>query len=258
MAILYTFGPSHFCEKARWAVDICGVPYREVRCFPGPHMLTARRIAPGGSLPILESLDRIIQGSCPIMDWLEATYRPPWRYQTPAAEREQIEGLAKRANEGLGPAIRRLVYAEILPTDPDSIAQQMLKGVSWGHGSIGKLMWPVIQKAMMNQLQATSRDVPEARERFEQELDDLDTLLQDGRRFLVGDHLTRADITAASLISPIARPPEHPVYSEAEPWPAFQQVIAPYQDRPGVRWAQEIYRDFRQKSGDASARTAHA
>ena len=42
---LYTFGLSHYCEKARWSLDLCGVPYQEVRWAPGPHLLTARRIA---------------------------------------------------------------------------------------------------------------------------------------------------------------------------------------------------------------------
>ena len=40
---LVTIPISHYCEKARWALDRAGMPYREERHVQGIHRLAARR-----------------------------------------------------------------------------------------------------------------------------------------------------------------------------------------------------------------------
>jgi glutathione S-transferase len=94
-------------------------------------------------------------------------------------------------------------------------------------------------------MRATQDDIPQARADVERELEALDTTLGNGRRFLLGDHLTGADIATASLLSPIARPRQHPVYGTAAPSDPEQQIINTYRDRPCVRWALRLYEDFR-------------
>lgn len=34
---------SHFSEKARWVLDLAGIPYREESRLPGPHVFATRR-----------------------------------------------------------------------------------------------------------------------------------------------------------------------------------------------------------------------
>src|SRR6187397_1237510 len=49
-----TFGFSHFCEKARWALDWHGIAYQEIGWPPGVHRILAKRCgAKGTTLPIL-------------------------------------------------------------------------------------------------------------------------------------------------------------------------------------------------------------
>ena len=40
---LITIPISHYCEKARWALERAGLPYREERHVQGIHRLAARR-----------------------------------------------------------------------------------------------------------------------------------------------------------------------------------------------------------------------
>lgn len=247
MATLYTFAISHYCEKARWSLDLCGLDYREVHWVPGPHVVAARRIAAGGgSVPILTSAGNTIQGSGAILDWLESAGRAGWHHEASSAERGEIERIEERADRGLGVAVRRLIYAVSLPTEPLAVARQLLRGASWRQTPLAWLMWPVTRRLIMSGLHAKAEDVPQARAGVEKELDHLDERLGDERRFLVGDRLTRADIAVASLISPIARPAQHPVYAAMTPWPTYRTIIEAYSDRPCVRWANDIYRDFRQ------------
>ena len=59
MALLYQFAGSHYCEKARWALDFKGVGYQARNLVPGFHMRTARRIATATMLPILVDDERL-------------------------------------------------------------------------------------------------------------------------------------------------------------------------------------------------------
>lgn len=69
--------------------------------------------------------------------------------------------------------------------------------------------------------------------------------MADGRRYLVGDQLSLADITAASLLAPIACPAEHPVYGDAAYQAGMAATLAPWQARPGMVWVRELYRQQR-------------
>ncbi len=241
---LYTFGPSHFCEKARWALDLCGYEYHEERWAPGPHLLAARRLAPETSVPILRCAGGTIQGSDRIIDWLEKSGHPPWSLDLTAEESALATEIEQRADRGIGVAIRRLIYAMTLSRDGGRSARQLFDGVVWWQRPLARLMWPVTRRAIMRGLRASAGDVAEARAEVESELDHCD-VLADGRRFLVGDRFTRADIALASLLSPIARPAEHPVYPRAPSSRVTEQLHAAYGERPSTRWARRIYRDFR-------------
>ena len=50
---LLEFPHSHYCEKARWALDFKGIPFEAVAVMPGLHMLTIRLYAPDTAVPVL-------------------------------------------------------------------------------------------------------------------------------------------------------------------------------------------------------------
>lgn len=245
MATLYTFGASHYCEKARWALDLCGLDYEEVRWAPGPHLIAVRGLAPGTSVPILRLAGSTIQGSDRIIDRLEAEGRGAWCTQAAPGETEKIMWLERRADEGIGVAVRRLAYAMTLPAKGGHSARRLFTDAVWWQRPLARLMWPVTRRAIMKGLGATAADLPDARAGLERELDHFDALLQDGRRFLLGDRFTRADIALASLLSPIADPAQHPVYPGLPDSSATEALKAAYGERPCVGWARQIYRDFR-------------
>lgn len=254
MATLFTFGPSHYCEKARWALDLAAVPYREVRWAPGPHLLSARRIAPQSLVPILRHSGAVIQGSGRITDWAETQGRTTWTSDASPAERAEIADLEAWADNALGVAVRRLSYATSLGTESRAVAAALFRGAVWWQRPLAPLMWPVSRQAIMRGLKATAADIPDARAALERELDHLDRLVGGKNRFLVGERLGRADIAVASLLSPIIFPAEHPVYGTLPPWQAQRKIIEAYRDRPCARWTAALYRDFRRPARrDAAA-----
>ena len=67
---LVTFGISHFCEKARWALDWHGITYDEISWPPGVHLVLTKRCgAKATTLPIVLDGERGIQGRGAIIDW---------------------------------------------------------------------------------------------------------------------------------------------------------------------------------------------
>jgi glutathione S-transferase len=48
---LLTIPISHYCEKARWALERAGIPYREERHVQGVHQIVALRASGGITVP---------------------------------------------------------------------------------------------------------------------------------------------------------------------------------------------------------------
>ena len=80
---LYTFAMSHFCEKIRWTLELCGLPFDEKPMTPVFHAVAAWRMGGRGrtSLPILKishtaSRVSFVQDSTRILAWLDRESGP--------------------------------------------------------------------------------------------------------------------------------------------------------------------------------------
>ena len=71
---LLVFPYSHYCEKARWALDYKDIPFQAVAIMLGWHVITLRKYAPDTSVPVLLSDNEVVQGSSEIIDYLERKY----------------------------------------------------------------------------------------------------------------------------------------------------------------------------------------
>lgn len=108
-----------------------------------------------------------------------------------------------------------------------------------------RLAWSRICRYMIHELDLGVEQGRESRLIIETELDWLDGLLADGRAFLFGEHLSRVDISAASLLSPLVLPPEHPTYHNLQLPPGVAADVAGWQERRSIRWIGNIYQNYR-------------
>jgi glutathione S-transferase len=209
MPTLFTFAISHYAEKARWAADYKRIGYQERRLLPGAHLFVTRRLAPSSSVPILVDGGQVIQGSSAIIDHLDARF--PEFELTPEepAERAQARELEQWLDRELGETVRRAFYADAL-RHPELVVPLFTQGGPW---------WgPLFYRIGFRFLAAGIREMYSiSRERVTADLAGLDAVFErvdgllSGRRFLVGDRFTRADLTLAALAGPLFGPPEHPV-----------------------------------------------
>jgi glutathione S-transferase len=239
---LVTFGISHFCEKARWALDWHGVVYEEISWPPGVHQILAKRCgAKGTTLPILLDNEMVVQGSGAIIDWADQKAQDH-RQKLTLADALEIE---QRVDDVIGFHVRRLGYAEILPRFPHLAKPALFRNSSSAHRLVGNMMWPVTRRVMMRMYDITPEAASESRSKLECELDWLDSKLSDGRLYLTGDCFSRADLTAASLLAPFARPREMPVFHQMSFPDALAADFEHWRDRPVMRWVVTQYQTHR-------------
>jgi glutathione S-transferase len=239
---LITFGISHYCEKARWALDWHGVDYDEIGWPPGLHVILSKlRGAKHTTVPILLDGKRVIQGSGAIIDWADDQAQESSRRLTFPSALE----IERRADDGIGISARRLFYAGILPEAPDVVKPAFFANTSRLHRLIGNVMWPVTPRVIMTRYEIRPGAGQESRAKLDVELDWLDSLLADGRQYLSGDRFSRADITVASLLAPLAPPEQMKTYHNLALPKALIADFERWRDRPIMRWMAERYRTGR-------------
>lgn len=227
---LYVLGPSHFCERARWALDYAGIAYEEERWAIGPHALHARRIAARSSLPILDTGAGIIQGSDALLDWCGI----------PDGDRE----LERRFVEEVAPLVRRYRYAGLL-NDPDSkVLDILLDGVDPAEATLARLAWPATRRMMIAGMRTQAEHLPDLDCQIAEALAWFGDVLAD-RRYLVGARFGRADLTAASLLSPLARPEACPLYRQVQTSTAIEERLDEWSQAPALRWVEQMYTEHR-------------
>lgn len=242
------FPHSHYCEKARWALDLKGVAYRRKALFPGLHLFRLRGL-PTSSVPVLRDDHVSIQGSGEILDYLDQRF--PQRPLTPsgAAERTQCADWERYLDREIGEHIRRFCYFHLLDR-PDLVGYFFCHGQSPLRRVAFRAAYPLLRPKLVEAYDIRQAGAERSRIALQAAIRRLGEHLKD-RDFVVGDHLTRADITAASMLSLFALPPEHPVA-----WPdlgaAGREVVAPFESDPVVEWTREIYRRWRRPAPNAS------
>lgn len=244
---LYVFAISHYCEKARWGLDALGADYELRHLPPGAHLqITSELGAAGSSLPLLVSGDLIVHGSSAILDWVDTKNADPSLRLAPDAEfAEACRALEERLDDIVGVHVRRYYYSEAMVEHPESVRPIFTRDLEASERQAVEESWAIVRQVMIDSMDLGAEQGRESRLILETEFDWFDALLADGRRYLVGDRFSRADITAASLLAALALPEEHPTYGLLEVPPRVSRDLERWSRRPTAKWVGDIYRDHR-------------
>lgn len=243
---LYIFAISHYCEKARWALDYLGIDYATKHVPPGLHRSIAKKLgAKRSSVPILAADRGVVQGSAEIIGWADANTSNNELRLIPDTGREECIALEKRLDDILGVHIRRYYYSEALVEHPKSVRPIFTRDLPFLQKLSVSLAWRVICEAMIDRMDLGYEQGQESRRIVEEELDWLDGLLSDGRKFLCGNQFSCADIAAASLLAALATPENHPTYANLRLPPRVAEDMVNWGNRHSVNWVREIYSQYR-------------
>jgi glutathione S-transferase len=249
-AKLITISFSHYCEKARWALDRCGVPYVEESHLPVFHYLATYRNKAKRTVPALVDGTTVVRDSTDIVAWADK-HRPG--SLIPLSGAEDALTIEDDLDNHFGPATRRWAYFYLLPNrnaDP-----YIVEGVPRWQRTLLKLTRPVAVAYLRRGLKIDEAGVQRSLVKIEETLTRVDEIVADGRRYLAGDRFTVADLTFAALASPILLPPKHPAQKipfDLLPDEARSRVEA-WRARPSGRFALSLYARERNANRASSA-----
>ena len=153
--------------------------------------------------------------------------------------------IESRLNDVLGVHVRRMYYSEALVEHPQTVLPIFADCLADEDARFVRDAWEFIAAAMVEKMDLGADQGRESRHIVMEHLDWLDTLLDDGRSYLVGGRFSRVDVGAAALLAPLAQAPEHPTYSGLQVPPRIAQDISDWQQRPVSQYVANMYRQHR-------------
>ncbi len=205
-ARLVTIRYSHFCEKARWALDRARVPYVEEA---HPPLLSWRAtLGAGGNrtAPVfVTSEGRVLRESTEILEHADRHGSAPPLFPDGAVG-DDVRALEARFDHELGPHARRYAYDLVLRADSAVIEDLLSSGASPFEARLARRFRGAFVFAIRRGLRVDPPGVERSRAKLEVLMAEIEARLADGRTFLAGDAFSAADLTFAALSAPLAFP----------------------------------------------------
>jgi glutathione S-transferase len=245
---LITIPPSHYCEKARWALDLAKIPFIEERHPPLLHVRPASKgRAAGHSTPVLVADGEVVPDSTEILEFVQRRHGAVWSpYPLDSQLRLQVEELEELFDSRLGPHTRRLAYYHLLQ-HRDLFLDSVLAGVGGWERRVFTALAPIMAFLMRRGMNITPVSAERSLERVREIFSGVTDRLADGRTFLVGSGFSAADLTFASLAAPAVLPPNY-----GSPLPTLDrlpggmlEVVEEFRATPAGEFVLTMYRDHR-------------
>ena len=238
---LYQFPISHYCDKARWALDHKGLDYDVVNLMPGEHLRRIKKLTRGAghTVPLLCDGDETILGSAQILSHLDASYpHTPCLTPTDPTQEAATRQWETLADEIIGPSVRRVLYWELFK-DSQLTREVMQEGLDLRRKLLLSMALPVLKRVMRKGMQIDAVHVERSTNALLEAFEKLcDHHTSTGSDYLVGDTFTRADIAVSALLRPMLRGPDGEVPVKLLTEPLSTQLHA-------LRWILDVYEKHR-------------
>jgi glutathione S-transferase len=248
--VLWQLEVSHYSEKVRWALDYKEVSHLRRSPLPGTHIPIAFFLTRGAhpTVPVLELDGRVIGDSTEIIAALDAKYLDRPLYPSKPEERARALELEEWFDENLGPHTRLLPFYELIQ-EPELFGEVAASQVPGPLGKVKPLVGAYGRVYTSLRWGANKHeDAERARAGIVSALDKVEAELETGGgQFLVGERLSVADVTAASLFYPLVVPPDGPLDPDLPRPPAFDRFRQELSGRPGYKWVEETYSRHRHR-----------
>jgi glutathione S-transferase len=249
--ILWHLKVSHYNEKARWALDYKGLPHTRRALDPGSHEKVARKLSGGTTFPVLQLNGKVLGDSTEIIAELERIRPRPALYPADPTLRQRALELEDHFDEELGPHTRllavhhafqdrRLGFATFVPDMPAT------------RRAVAGLVFPRIRKQIDKQFGIDEESVANAFGRLRQ----AGKLLHSEagpNGYLCGDQFSVADLTLASLLSPLVCPNQFPYAQPQRDHPLFEPIRRALREAALDEWTREMYFRHRGPSAEQPA-----
>lgn len=227
---LITIPVSHYCEKIRWALTRSQIPFVEERHMPPFHRFATRQVGRqtdlaieaerhlspinrfvswfvgGQSVPVLITEKSILTSSKEILKYVDAiTSDRSELYPTDSENRQQVENLVETFDSLLAPAVRQWFYFYTF-NQPHLIQPLWCQGVPWFERVFFPIVFRWMRSTVFQMYTINVESASAAHERICKIFEMVESLLVDGRTYLVGNQFSAADLTFATLAAAVVMP----------------------------------------------------
>jgi glutathione S-transferase len=247
---LITIPISHFCEKARWALDRAGIPYRERAHMQILHWFVVKRAGGGMTAPVLVCGDgRVLCESADIVAWADSRAGLGLY-----PDGSQVRELEHDYDRRLGPEGRRWMYNE-MRSRRDLVIKYGPTGVPAWQRRMLPLAWPVASRVIDRYLDITPAKAAQSLGEVRATFDEVGERLADGRPYLTGERFTAADLAFAALSASVLVPPGYGVpLPQPDELPAgMAAAVRELRDHPAGQHAMRMFREERRAASVTAA-----
>lgn len=249
---LWQIEPSHYSEKVRWALAYKDVAHQRRAPTPGVHRPIALALTRGrhDRLPVLR-LDggEVVGDSTAIIAALEREHPDPPLYPADPADRERALALETFFDEECGPHMRRFSWQQLIG-DTAAVRDMLMPRAPAVQQQALRVVFPAFRPLLRRDYGISAEGAERSLAALRAAVDRLESELGDGD-YLVGGAFSVADLTAASLLTPLICPPERE-YPPASIPDAVRAVREELEARRGGRWVHEMYARHRGIGAPAS------
>ncbi len=209
--VLVTIPISHYCEKARWALDRAGIAYVEQAHIQAIHRFATRRAGGGLTAPVLICADGAIADSTDILAWVDAQSSPLRAlYPKSPGRAAVVRGLEDHFNTSLGPQSRCWLYQQLRGRRDLALDYGCAGVPAWERMTL-RLGYPALIAIVAHVLDVTPTTGLRSEHEVRAVFDAVGEYLSDGRRYICGEEFTAADLTFSALAAPMLMPASYGV-----------------------------------------------
>lgn len=189
-------------------MDRLAFPYVEESHLPPLHRFATSPLG-ASSVPVLVTEAAVLKDSGSILKYVDRLAAPEGRlYPSAPALWREVDALAADLDARLGIAVRQWGYFHGLQ---DRLLMQQLwceKVPPWQR-SLFPITFPVTKYLANRAYSINAESAKAAYRRIQRIFGSVGDRLADGRKYLVGDQFSAADLTFACLSAPVLLPPEY-------------------------------------------------
>eukprot|EP00744_Colponema_vietnamica_P009659 GILI01013716.1.p1 GENE.GILI01013716.1~~GILI01013716.1.p1 ORF type:complete len:302 (-),score=67.29 GILI01013716.1:168-1004(-) len=263
-----TIPASHFCEKARWALDLAQVSYTEEKHVPMFHYASTFWNSRSKTVPVLLVPNGpVLSDSHDILLYLHQHFPSAASlYPSDAAQRAEVERLEMYFGAKLGVFARVVAYEHLFPHKDLFLAIMADKqGITGFQRMALPFVFPVLRAMMKKGMRITPENAAKCQEKvlaIFKEVEDI-LVVKDGdnvpadltyidaesgkkcRKYLVGSALSAADITFCSLAAILVNPKNYGAHLFDEGTLPSSFPVSVFRDTIAGRFILRIYENDR-------------
>ena len=245
MPHLISITPSHYCEKSRWSLELAGIEFKESRYTPFFHVRPVKKAGGVRATPVLQTPEGTLSDSVAISTWIQAQNKDFLPYGGDEEQGKKFLEWENYFGNKIGPHTRLVAYHHILP-NKDFVMHCMQDPVtgtpahSWFSG-----MFPIFRFLMKKAMNITPKAAEQSLQKLRERFDEIEEKAEG--QFIIGDSLTIADISFASLTAPMVAPEKYganlPELDSLNP--ELRELVEEFRAHPAGKRCLWLYENYR-------------